>query len=148
MSLAASLPFTYPYAGVRKRRIAAFIVDYLLIGLLSLPAAALVGALGVLTLGYGFALYAVLGPAVALAYVAFTLGGAGQATFGMQLFGLRLVRLDGRPVDAMLAIMHTVLFWAANALLTPLVLVFTLLSPRKRALHDLMLGTEMLRADA
>jgi len=28
------------------------------------------------------------------------------------------------------------------------VLVFTLLSPRKRALHDLMLGTEMLRADA
>jgi uncharacterized RDD family membrane protein YckC len=38
-----------------------------------------------------------------------------------------------------------VLFWAGNAILTPLVLLVTLFSDRKRTLHDLLLGTIVLR---
>ena len=89
-------------------------IDYFLIGLLLIPFALIVFVVGVLTLGLGWFLFGTLGPAVALIYVWNTLGGRNQATIGMQMMGIRLDRLDGRPVDGMLAVVHTVLFWAAN----------------------------------
>ena len=33
------------------------------------------------------------------------------------------------------------LFWAGNVVLTPLILLVTLFSDRKRTVHDLLLGT-------
>ncbi|MEP4861468.1 MAG: RDD family protein, partial [Alphaproteobacteria bacterium] len=120
---------------------------YLFIGLLVIPFAVLVFLLGVLTLGLGWALFGVLGPIVALIYIWSTLGGAKQATPGMQLMSLRLDRLDGRPLDGLLAVVHTVLFWAGNAILTPFVLLVSLFADRKRTLHDLLLGTVVTRAD-
>lgn len=135
------------YDGVRTRRVLAFLVDYLIIGLLCIPFAVLVAVLGVITLGAGWALYAVLCPMVALIYVWNTLGGRSQATLGMRMMGIRLERLDGRPIDGMLAVVHTVLFWAGNALLTPLVLLASLFIDRKRTLHDLLLGTVVTRDD-
>ncbi|MEO9614646.1 MAG: RDD family protein [Nitratireductor sp.] len=135
------------YEGVRTRRVFAFLLDYLFIGLLVIPFAVLVFLLGVLTLGLGWALFGVLGPIVALIYIWSTLGGAKQATPGMQLMSLRLDRLDGRPLDGLLAVVHTVLFWAGNAILTPFVLLVSLFADRKRTLHDLLLGTVVTRAD-
>jgi uncharacterized RDD family membrane protein YckC len=135
------------YEGVRTRRVFAFLLDYLFIGLLVIPFAVLVFLLGVLTLGLGWALFGILGPIVALIYIWSTLGGAKQATPGMQLMSLRLDRLDGRPVDGLLAVVHTVLFWAGNAILTPFVLLVSLFADRKRTLHDLLLGTVVTRAD-
>jgi uncharacterized RDD family membrane protein YckC len=76
-----------------------------------------------------------------------TLGGRNQATTGMRIMGIRLDRLDGRPVDGLLAVVHTVLFWAGNVLLTPLVLLVALFADRKRTLHDLLLGTVVTRDD-
>jgi uncharacterized RDD family membrane protein YckC len=135
------------YEGVRTRRVFAFLLDYLFIGLLVIPFAVLVFLLGVLTLGLGWALFGILGPIVALIYIWSTLGGAKQATPGMQLMSLRLDRLDGRPVDGLLAVVHTVLFWAGNAILTPFVLLVSLFADRKHTLHDLLLGTVVTRAD-
>lgn len=133
------------YDGVRTRRVMAFLVDYLIVGLLLIPFAILVFLLGILTLGIGWMLFAILGPAVALIYVWNTLGGRNQATTGMRMMGIRLDRLDGRPVDGMLAVVHSVLFWAGNVVLTPLILLVTLFSDRKRAAHDLLLGTVVTR---
>jgi uncharacterized RDD family membrane protein YckC len=135
------------YEGVRSRRVFAFLIDYFLIGLLVVVAAIVVAFVGVLTLGLGWMLYGILGPLVALVYVALTLGGPKQATAGMQVMSIRLERLDGRPVDGMLAMVHTVLFWAGNAVLTPLVLLAALFTDRKRTLHDLLLGTVVTRTD-
>lgn len=135
------------YDGVRTRRILAFLLDYVIIGLLCIPFAVLVALLGVLTLGAGWALYGVLGPLVALLYVWNTLGGDRQATMGMRMMGLRLDRLDGRRVDGLLAVVHTVLFWAGNVLLTPLILLAPLFVDRKRTVHDLLLGTVVTRDD-
>lgn len=134
-------------AGVRTRRVFAFLVDYALILLLMVPLAVVVALLGVLTLGIGWLLFGILFPLTALLYIAATLGGRGQATLGMRLMGIRLERLDGRRVDPVLAVVHTVLFWAANAILTPLVLLATLVLDRKRTLHDLLLGTVVTRTD-
>ncbi|MEO5324365.1 RDD family protein [Mesorhizobium sp. CC13] len=135
------------YDGVRTRRVLAFLIDYLIVGLLTIPFAIVVFFLGILTLGLGWALFGILLPLVALAYVWTTLGGPNQATTGMRVMGIRIDRLDGRPIDGLLAVVHSVLFWAGNVMLTPLVLLVTLFSDRKRTLHDLLLGTVVSRSD-
>ena len=133
------------YQGVRTRRIVAFLIDYTIVGLLVIPFAILVGILGVITLGLGWALFSMLFPAIALIYIWNTVGSARQATVGMRMMDIRLERLDGRPIDGLLAIVHSVLFWAANVMLTPLILLATLFLDRKRTVHDLLLGTVVIR---
>ena len=135
------------YDGVLTRRVFAFLIDYLIVLLLLIPFGILVLLLGLLTLGLGWSLFAILAPAGALVYVWNTLGGRNQATTGMRLMGIRLERLDGGRVDGMLAVIHSVLFWAGNVILTPLVLLVTLFAARKRTLHDLLLGTVVTRVD-
>jgi uncharacterized RDD family membrane protein YckC len=145
--IASRLDDVRAYDGVRTRRIFAFLIDYLIVGLLLIPFAILVAVLGVLTLGLGWMLFGILGPAVALIYVWNTLGGRNQATVGMRMMGIRLDRLDGGRVDGILAVVHSVLFWAGNVVLTPLVLLVSLFADRKRTLHDLLLGTVVTRSD-
>lgn len=135
------------YEGVLSRRIMAFIIDYMLVALMMIPAAILVFLLGVATLGLGWTLFYILFPAVALIYVWNTLGGAGQATLGMRAMNIRLERIDGEKIDGLVAVVHTVLFWAGNVLLTPLILLATLFLSRKRTVHDLLLGTVVIRSD-
>lgn len=133
------------YQGVRTRRIVAFLIDYTIVGLLVIPFAIVVGILGVITLGLGWALFSMLFPAIALIYIWNTVGSARQATVGMRMMDIRLERLDGRPIDGLLAVVHSVLFWAANVMLTPLILLATLFLDRKRTVHDLLLGTVVIR---
>jgi len=135
------------FEGVRTRRIMAFLIDYLIVFLLCIPAAIVIFILGIITLSLGWALYAFMFPIVALLYVSRTLGGPQQATKGMQMMNIKLVRLEGGTVDPMLAIVHTVLFWGLNVVLTPLILLATLVIDRKRAVHDLLLGTAVIRSD-
>jgi uncharacterized RDD family membrane protein YckC len=145
--IASRLDDVSAYDGVRARRVLAFLLDYLIVGLLLIPFAILVFFLGLLTLGLGWSLFAVLGPAVALIYVWNTLGGRNQATVGMRMMNIRLDRLDGRRVDGLFAVVHSVLFWAGNVVLTPLILLVSLFADRKRTLHDLLLGTVVTRSD-
>jgi len=145
--IATRLDDARAYDGVLSRRVFAFCIDYLIIGLLMIPFAILVFLLGIITLGLGWALFGLLFPMVALIYVWNTLGGPNQATVGMRMMGIRLDRLDGKPVDGMLAIVHSVLFWAGNVVLTPLILLATLFTDRKRTIHDLLLGTVVTRDD-
>ncbi|MDG4908391.1 RDD family protein [Mesorhizobium sp. WSM4898] len=139
---------TRAYRGVRTRRVFAFILDYFFVALLTIPFAILVALLGLLTFGLGWALFSVLLPAVAILYIWNTLGSRDQATAGMKIMGIRLERLDGTRIDGLTAVVHSVLFWAGNVILTPLVLLVTLFSDRKRTLHDLLLGTVVTRTDS
>ena len=135
------------YEGVRTRRVFAFLIDYLIVLLLMIPFGILVFLLGILTLGLGWMLFGILFPLVALTYVWNTLGGPNQATTGMRMMNIHMERLDGGRVDGMLAVVHSVLFWAGNVILTPLILLATLVLDRKRTVHDLLLGTVVVRSD-
>lgn len=133
------------YQDVRSKRVFAFLIDYLIVALLCVVAAIIIAVLGIVTLGLGWFLYAIMVPLVALMYVYSTLGGPRQATKGMQIMGIRLARLDGKPIDGLLAVVHSVLFWASCSILTPLVLLATFFIDRKRLAHDLLLGTVVIR---
>ncbi|WAP71191.1 RDD family protein [Jiella pelagia] len=140
-----SLDTPRAYSGVRTRRMLSFVFDYTLVLILSVPAAIVVFLLGIVSFGLAWGLYAVLLPVIAILYLAFTLGGAKQATPGMRMAGVRIARLDGGRIDPTLAVLHGVLFWAANAVLTPFVLLVGLFTRRKQLLHDLLLGTVIVR---
>ncbi|KQQ37670.1 MULTISPECIES: RDD family protein [Rhizobium/Agrobacterium group] len=133
------------YSGVLSRRIFAFVIDYLFVLLLCIPAAVIVFFLGILTLGLGFMLYPALFFIVALLYFGLTLGGASQGSPGMRAMGLAMTRVDGRRMDFLTAMVHTVLFWVINSVLTPLVLLAGLFIERSRLVHDLLLGTVVVR---
>ena len=130
---------------VRRRRVLAFCVDYVVIAILVAIAAAVVAVLGILTLGLGWLLYGILVPLVALCYFGFTMGGAEQASVGMRMFSIKLERTDGGRIDFWLAVVHAVIFWAGNVLLSPLILVISLFSRNKRLLQDILLGTVVVR---
>ncbi|MFZ2102566.1 MAG: RDD family protein [Oricola sp.] len=149
-SRADSFPSRYNdwrlFEGVRTRRIFAFLIDYAMVIFLIIVAVPLIFVLGFATFGGAWLLYTVLTPLVALTYVGWTVGGPAQATIGMRLAGIRLERYDGRRIDFVTAIVHAVLFWASVAIFMPLLLA-PLFLEHKRTLHDLALGTVVVRSE-
>ncbi|QLF70048.1 RDD family protein [Peteryoungia desertarenae] len=133
------------YSGVLSRRVFAFILDYIIVALLWIPAAVIVFFLGIITLGLGWLLYPILFFVVAALYFGMSLAGPAQATPGMRAMGIAMVRLDGRKLDFVTAIAHLALFWILNSVLTPLILLAGLFIERSRLVHDLLLGTAIAR---
>ncbi|MDI7861035.1 RDD family protein [Rhizobiaceae bacterium n13] len=133
------------YSGTLSRRIFAFAIDYVLILVLCIPAAVVVFFLGILTLGLGFYLYPVLFFVVAALYFGATVGGNAQASPGMRAMGIAMIRVDGQKIDFLTAIIHLVLFWILNSILTPLILLAGLFTERSRLVHDLLIGTATVR---
>ncbi|HVK89812.1 MAG TPA: RDD family protein [Mycoplana sp.] len=133
------------YRGVLSRRIFAFLIDYAIVALLWIPAAVVVFFLGIITLGLGWMLYPALFVIVAMLYFGLTIGGSNQASVGMNVLDLAVMRVDGRPMDFLTAVVYLVLFWVGNAILTPFILLIGLFTDRSRLLHDLLLGTVVVR---
>jgi uncharacterized RDD family membrane protein YckC len=140
---------TWPelFEGVLAKRVFAFIADAAMILVLMVPAAVVVAVLGLFTLGLGWLLYGILLPLVAILYVATTAGGARSATPGMRLMGIEMRTFEGGRMFAALAVLHAVLFWLSVSLLTPLILLVGLFTPRRQLLHDIALGVVMVNSD-
>lgn len=127
-------------SGIRTRRIFAFLIDAVIIAMLTVVAAIVVAFLGLVTLGLGWLLYPILWPAVALVYCAFSLGGPHSATVGMRTQGIEARFMDGSRLNPGVAAVHAVLFYFSMSILTPLVLLVSLFTENKRLLHDIVLG--------
>jgi uncharacterized RDD family membrane protein YckC len=141
-------PAVHPerYEGVRTRRSFAFLVDFGVVLFLMIVSWIVIGVLGVFTLGVGWLLFPAVWPAVAILYTVLTLGGPNSATPGMRFTGLEMRTLRGEPMNYGLALLHALGFWFSVAILTPLILVVALFTPRKQLLHDLLIGTVVVRS--
>ena len=133
------------YSGVLSRRVVAFIIDYMMVLLLCIPAAVIVFFLGVITLGLVWMLFPALFFIVAILYFGMTLGSSAQATPGMRMAGIQMARLDGGRIDFLISTVHIVLFWVINSILTPFILLAGLFTERSRLVHDFLLGTVTIR---
>ena len=137
---------THSFDGVRTGRSMAFFVDYAIVLTLSVPAALLLLLLGIPTLGLAWLAFPALVPLVAVLYVAMTMGGEQQATIGMRMNGLQAYKVGGGQIDKPLAGLHHILFLIIQGFGVFLPLLVSFVSPRKRLLHDIALGTYIARA--
>jgi uncharacterized RDD family membrane protein YckC len=133
------------FDGVRTRRISAFFIDACFILALMVMASVVIAVLGVFTLGLGWLLLPLIWPFVAILYTMFTLGGPRSATPGMRMTGVKMHTWYGEPMYPLLALVHGIGFWFSVVLLTPFIVLVSLFSPRKRLLHDIVLGTVVIR---
>lgn len=135
------------YDGILSRRVFAFIFDFIAISIVSIVAALAVFFLGIFTFGLGWALYLIFMPLVIAGYLAFTLGGPDAATPGMKIMGIQMRLHDGSRAGPFGAMAHGLLFYLSVSFLTPFVLLVGLFTQRGRLLHDLVLGTYIVRSD-
>lgn len=139
------------FQGVLSRRILAFVIDLVVITVPVILVSFFILVFGVVTLGLGWALFWLLSPVTLLwtiAYFGVTLGGPACATLGMRAVGIEMRTWIGGPVGFLLGAAHVVLFWFLVSMLTPLVLLVPVFNPRRRALHDVLLGTIVVNTTA
>jgi uncharacterized RDD family membrane protein YckC len=135
---------------VPARRVIAFFIDVLVITVPVIFAGMFVFLFGLVTLGLGRALFALVAPASvvwALAYYGMTLGGSASATLGMRAVDIEVRTWYGAPCHALLGAVRAVVFWVLLSSLTPLVLLVAFFDERRRLLHDILLGTVVINND-
>jgi uncharacterized RDD family membrane protein YckC len=131
--------------GVRTRRSFAIGIDLIFITLLVGVLFVALAFLGLVTFGLTWLLIPVLYPAVALLYNGLAISGWRRATPGMRLMDLEMRLMDGSRTPFINAAVHAVLFYLSWTILTPLVLIVTLVSRNKRCLHDMLSGVIVTR---
>ncbi len=140
-------PVQYLLSGVRTRRIFAYLIDIALVFLIQALGFFVMFLLAIPTFGLiAFAFPALAAtPLIATLYSGLTLGGPRQSTLGQRAMGLVMVRHDGQPVDFLFGACHALLFYVSITLLSPLVLIVSLIDGQKRLLHDIVLGMTLRR---
>lgn len=135
------------FEGVLPRRVIAFAIDFLIIAVPVVLAAMIIFALGVVTLGLGWALYWLLPPATviwAICYFGLTLAAPQSATIGMRVMDLEMRTWYGAPAYFVLGAVHAIVFWLSVSALTPFILLVCFFNERRRMLHDIVLGTVII----
>ncbi len=136
------------FSGVLVRRIVAHVIDNLIVAAIMAVLALALALMSVITLGLMTGPVIGLGAIVPIVYFAAYTGGRQSATPGMRLMAIELRTLAGGRPDHVVAALRTLLYFATIVLLTPLVLVVVLFSDRRRALHDILSGTVVVRKTA
>ncbi|WP_424926467.1 RDD family protein [Amaricoccus tamworthensis] len=94
------------YESVPSRRLAAWCMDIVIIALFGIPLATL---FGLVTLGFGFALFPFIMVCVGFIYRFATLANR-SATWGMRFMGIEFRRQDGNRFDTLTALLHTAIY--------------------------------------
>ena len=139
-------PANHPelFEGVLARRLIAFFIDLVVIAIPVVFVAMLIFAFGVVTLGFGWALYWFLSPATivwVICYFGLTLGSARSASIGMRVMDIEMRTWYGAPAYFVLGAIHAIAFWFSVSFFTPFVLLVCFFNHRRRLLHDIVLGT-------
>tara|TARA_R110002020_G_scaffold252515_6_gene466425 strand:+ start:3363 stop:3893 length:531 start_codon:yes stop_codon:yes gene_type:complete len=140
-------PHTAPelFEGVLTRRVFAFVIDLVVMGVMILVFAFVGLIAGFVTFGLGWLALVFVVPATIVLYYGVTLGSPKRATLGMQLMDIVLTPTRGQPLDGWMAIIHAGVFWITTWISWPLSLLFALFTPRRQMIHDLVTGTLMVR---
>ncbi len=132
------------YEGLLIRRVLAYTVDVVAIVVLSVAAWIAFGILGAVTFGLLAPIGFIVIGFIPLSYHTYFLGTRG-ATPGMLLFDLEMWSLTGKQPEYVQAFFATVLFYISVSLTASLILIVALFNDRRRALHDVLAGTLVLR---
>ena len=134
------------YEGVPLRRFTAWLVDVFLVLLAGIPLALVVG---IVTLGFGFALFPLILGATGFLYRTLTLA-SGSATWGMRFTGIEFRRHNGDRFDLLFALLHTAITAICfGVFVLQLVSCGTIVWTRYRqSIADIILGTTAINRPA
>lgn len=140
-------PSTAPelFEGLLTRRVVAYLIDLVLISVIALVLGIVGVVLGFFTFGLAWMALALVLPAAVVLYYAMTLGSHRRATVGMQMMDIVLTPTRGQPLDGWMAFFHALLFWVTFWISWPVAILFALFTPRRQMIHDLIIGTLMVR---
>lgn len=132
--------------GVLASRFFAYLVDAVVIFLLTFLLGWLIAFMGVVTFGLAWLLFPLLA-GTGVIYSAVTVGGDAQATIGMRWLGLRVVGQDGAQVDWLIAAVHAIFFYIAigTFILFVVDILTGLVRSDRRLLHDVLAGLTVVR---
>lgn len=135
------------YQGVTLKRIIAYALDVVVVGLLAVLLVIISSFLVALTFGLLLPLKVLALALLPLAYHIALLASPRSATLGMRAMGLRVMSIangaeawGGRPTPFQ-AMIQVVAFYGSIALTGSLILAVALFNPRRRMLHDWLAGT-------
>jgi uncharacterized RDD family membrane protein YckC len=135
--------------GTLSRRFFAYLLDVIVIALLSAVLWVLISIIGLITFGLGWMLFALL-PLTAILYNAITISGPSQGTVGMRMAGLRVLDATrGGSVSFIAAAVHALLFYVelgSAALLWIADVVFGLFRADRRMARDLITSVVFVRS--
>ena len=135
------------FEGVLPRRLLAFVIDVAIIFAGAALAAVIIILLGLVTLGLGWWLLALLYPGTvvwALIYYGSTLGGPTSATIGMRAMEIELRTWYGAPCYFVLGAVNAGVYWISISVLSPVILLVGFFNARRRLLHDILVGTVVI----
>jgi uncharacterized RDD family membrane protein YckC len=143
---AAKYPFAESrFRSVLLRRALANLIDWTILTF----ALAVVGFVFVLTKIITFGLLsiptAIIGLALPFVYFIGYIGGPSSATPGMKVMDIEVRDLSGLRPDLFQAGLRTFLYSASIVALTPLILLVVFFNRRRRALHDILSATIVVR---
>lgn len=146
MSVEIPDPKTAPelYDGVLTRRVVAYFIDLAVLSVISVGVILISLIAGIPTFGLAWLLAPVSLFVAVVLYYASTLGSPRRATIGMAMMDLVLTPTRGLPLEGWRAFAHPLLFWITIWVAWPLLLL-GLFTSRRQLIHDLVLGTLMLR---
>lgn len=133
------------FEGILTRRVFAFLIDCVIMGILVTIVTLVAGVLGIFTFGLAWLSIPIIVPVTFIAYYAVTLGSSSRATLGMRAMDIVLTPTRETRLDGWMAMIHVVLFWISTAILTPFIVLIGLFTNRRQLLHDMVAGTLMVR---
>lgn len=133
-------PFDTPraYAGVRSKRLFAWVIDVVLVAILSAFVLPFTAFLGIF-------FFPALMLAVGFVYRWWTISNTG-ATLGMRMMAVELRNADGQVLDSSEAFWHT-MGYTISVLVAPLQLISVLgmlFTPKRQGLTDMVMSTAMV----
>ncbi|MEN3930623.1 RDD family protein [Microvirga sp. W0021] len=141
--------YTPPIAqGVLGNRLMAYIIDLIVIFVLTCAFYLVVGLLGILTFGLAWFALALPGAFIGILYSTLTVSSEKQATIGMRSVGIRLIDAQtGGTVPPLNAAVHALLFYAAamSGILLALDILIGIFRADGRLGHDLVVGVVATR---
>ena len=136
------------FQGLGWRRVAAYLVDLMVLIPVGFAVKVAFSILAVLSFGLLFPLMVLAVSAVPLAYHTLTIGGPRASTWGMRLFDVEMRSWTGERPEYFQALLTTVFFYASIGLTGGLILLLGILNRRRRLVHDMCSGMVAVRASA
>lgn len=133
------------YDGVPWRRVAAYVVDLVCIGMICAVAWVVFGIMTLLSFGLlGPGLWFLFG-LIPLAYHTLLIAGSRSATLGMRVFDIEMRSWNGERPVFLQALAQTALFYLTIGATCSLILLFVFFNRRRRTLHDVLSGIVAVR---